>query len=148
MPVLPCRAQKEPLRYMCQQLGLGVEEGSVTVSDMTPLRQRIERAGRLITDQKAAGSSATPDSPLLRLLRSAYSHIRDQIESGLSCIARILPNIIEEKLLRRKLKRMQHLPQGVASVGDGCHFQGTSLEDELTQKTNWTLTLDWCPAVL
>lgn len=33
---------------------------------------------------------------------------------------------------------MQHLRESVASVEDRFHFQGTSLEDALTGKTNWT----------
>lgn len=91
---------KEPPRYVCQQLGLGVTEVSVTVPDMTP-RQGTEWAERPVTDQKTAGGTAARASHslpvlLLRPLRSAWSNKRYQISSGLSCVARYL-----WKLLRK-----------------------------------------------
>lgn len=47
------------------------------------------------------------------------------------------------KVWRRELKRMQHLAEGVAAVEERFHLRGTSLEDELTRRTNWTPSRKW-----
>lgn len=137
----------------CQQLGLGVKGGKRYSVGQTP-RQRTERAERLITDQKTAGGTATPDSrllpaPLRRLLRSARSRVRHQIESGLSCTAWILPNNIEGKLSRRKTQE-DATPSGGCCICRGRFF----IFRELLSRMTWLLrptghsTLDWCWAVV